>query len=155
MGGGGWWGEGGGKVCWWWGRFGGHCSGGPHTWGGGNIQPKVTCADHLHGKHGGEFLERMGIVDASTPFFQGTDAALDHGDMLLSGASVQCHPEYSERTPEGFKLSVDFDDFEEETTFYIYIPNFFDVGENGVCLSVLEPCNSAELDGPADAHEKR
>ncbi len=53
-----------------------------------NVQPEVASADHLDGKHGWEFLERKGVVDTSTPFFQGTDTTLDHGDMLFAGAFI-------------------------------------------------------------------
>jgi hypothetical protein len=122
---------------------------------GVDVEPKIARANHLHDKHARETLERQRVDDASTTFFQGSDAAFGNGDVFFPGAFVQSNVHASECPAEGFELSVSLDHFEEESALDIYRLDFCNSRQHSVGFGIFEPSDGAKLNGTTHGNEER
>jgi hypothetical protein len=65
------------------------------------VQPKITCADHLHDQLSGQLFERECVTYAPTSFFQSPNTLFRRRDVFLTGTFVEGT---SERQTEFFGI---------------------------------------------------
>jgi hypothetical protein len=119
------------------------------------VEPKVTGANHLYDEHCRESFEREGVPDATTSFLEGTDVLFSYWYMFLTGALVEFDPHTRECSTEGFKLTVSLDNFEEEATFNINLPNFGEVLQDRIRFGIFQPGYGSKFYCPTPSHKKR